>query len=63
MDHTRGIPDIGKLRPICRLGGVSFAKLGDGYQIPRPAWAKVFDELKERFGEEAVVDKDMEGRL
>ncbi|EKM76468.1 hypothetical protein AGABI1DRAFT_115800 [Agaricus bisporus var. burnettii JB137-S8] len=65
MDPTRGIPETGKLKPICRLGGVSYAKLGDGYQIPRPAWANVFEELKEKFGEDAVTDKGKttEGKL
>jgi hypothetical protein len=57
LDPVRGIPDTGKLKPVLRLGGVTFAKLGDGYQIPRPAWAKAVDEIRETLGEEAVTGK------
>jgi len=30
--------DPGKLKPILRMGGISYAKLGDAFEIPRPEW-------------------------
>lgn len=63
MDPVRGVPDPGKLKAVVRLGGITYAKLGDGYQIPRPAWANVKDELKETFGEDAVNGKGSQTRL
>jgi hypothetical protein len=47
LDPVRGIPDPGKLKPILRLGGITYAKLGDGYQIPRPAWANEMDNIEQ----------------
>lgn len=30
--------DPSKLRPVARLGGTTFARLGDGFDISRPSW-------------------------
>jgi len=30
--------DPGKLKPILRMGGISYARLGDAFEIPRPEW-------------------------
>lgn len=57
LDPVRGIPDPGKLKPVARLGGVSYARLADGYQIPRPAWESEKNRIKETLGEETVTGK------
>jgi len=38
--NERGLVDPAKLRPIARLGDITFARLGDLYRIPRPVWEK-----------------------
>lgn len=30
--------DPAKLRPIARLGGLSYARLAEGFDLPRPSW-------------------------
>lgn len=31
--------DIAKLKPVARLGGVTYARVAEGYEIPRPEYA------------------------
>lgn len=33
-----GAIDPGKLLPIARLGGISYARVTDAYESPRPVW-------------------------
>ena len=37
---TDGLPDAQKFRPLARLGGIAYARLGDRIEIPRPVVAK-----------------------
>ncbi|TFK54278.1 hypothetical protein OE88DRAFT_1711170 [Heliocybe sulcata] len=35
--------DPEKLRPVARFGGQTYARLGDGFELPRPSWKRVQD--------------------
>lgn len=54
LDPVRGVVDPGKLKAVLRLGGITYAKLGDGYQIPRPVWANTVDFIRETLGDDVV---------
>lgn len=43
--------DPARLRPVARLGGVAYARLGDVFDIPRPAWEEVPAEAGRRGGD------------
>lgn len=40
-----GMMDPVKFRAVSRLGGITFARVGDGFEIPRPIWGEVKDEV------------------
>ena len=48
--NERGLFDFTKLRPIGRIGDISYTRVGDGFRLPRPAWAaegaKIEEEVK-----------------
>ncbi|KXN82961.1 hypothetical protein AN958_01996 [Leucoagaricus sp. SymC.cos] len=58
LDPVRGLPDPGKLKPVMRLGGMTYAKLGDGFQVPLPAWENMKDEIRETLGKEVVTGRN-----
>jgi len=39
--------DAAKLRAVSRLGGSMFARVGDGFSIPRPSWRQLEGEVRE----------------
>lgn len=39
--------DAAKLRAVSRLGGITFARVGEGFGIPRPSWRAVEGEVRE----------------
>lgn len=39
--------DPAKLRPVARLGGNTYARLTDAFDVPRPAWKTVRDTVHE----------------
>jgi hypothetical protein len=41
------VVDAAKLRPIARLGGISYSRLGDVFEIARPPWKHAKDTLRE----------------
>ncbi|KAJ3724588.1 hypothetical protein FB446DRAFT_737736 [Lentinula raphanica] len=41
------VVDPGKLRPVARLGGNTYARLTDTFDVPRPAWKEVRDAVNE----------------
>ena len=52
--------DAARLRPICRLGGIRFARLGTEFEILRPRWRDVeplAEELGARVPSEATNNK------
>ena len=36
--NDKGTVDADKLRPVSRLGGVTYGRLGDTFDLPRPSW-------------------------
>lgn len=38
--------DPAKLRPVARLGGGLFSRLGDGFDLARPSWKVFRDKLE-----------------
>ncbi|KAJ9295087.1 hypothetical protein DTO271G3_6257 [Paecilomyces variotii] len=49
VNEERNLLDINVLRPISRLGGISYGRLTDCIELPRPEWNKLSDEEKEKF--------------
>ncbi|TDL26144.1 hypothetical protein BD410DRAFT_784186 [Rickenella mellea] len=45
-----GVVDPGKLRAISRLGGTMYARVGEGFEIPRPSWRAMKDEAERMSG-------------
>jgi hypothetical protein len=41
------VVDPFKLMPVCRLGGNTYASLGELYDIPRPMWKLQASEITE----------------
>jgi hypothetical protein len=46
-----GTVDPVKLRAVSRLGGSTYARIGEGFDLPRPSWKKSQDAY------EALVTK------
>ncbi|KZP18708.1 hypothetical protein FIBSPDRAFT_956080 [Athelia psychrophila] len=38
--------DAGRLRAVSRLGGKVYARIGEGFELPRPSWKAIREELK-----------------
>ncbi|KDR68334.1 hypothetical protein GALMADRAFT_146302 [Galerina marginata CBS 339.88] len=51
IDPERGVADPGKLKPIARMGGLTYAKVSEGYILPRKPWKEVGREIKETLGD------------
>lgn len=49
IDEKRTLIDIDKLRPMARLGGITYSRTNDLLEIPRPQWDNLSDEDKQRF--------------
>jgi hypothetical protein len=45
LDESKLKVDPHKLRAISRLGDITFARVGEGFRIPRPQW----DEVKKQY--------------
>ena len=44
IDETRSLIDPDVLRPVARLGGITYARVVDGFEIPRPVLKKEVEE-------------------
>ncbi|KAJ7074963.1 hypothetical protein B0H15DRAFT_868347 [Mycena belliarum] len=44
--NERGVVDPAKLKPVGRMGDITYVKIGDGFRIPRPSWAQAEDVRK-----------------
>lgn len=44
--NERGNVDPGKLKPVARLGDISYVRIGDGFRIARPVWANEQDKIR-----------------
>jgi len=49
--------DPAKLRAVSRLGGTTFARVGPGFEIPRPSWREIDGEVRD------LMKKKEEGKL
>ncbi|KAF8217670.1 hypothetical protein K438DRAFT_1795427 [Mycena galopus ATCC 62051] len=47
--NEKGVVDPAKLKPIGRLGDISYAVIRDSFRISRPSWAQDKEELEEKF--------------
>lgn len=49
VDKESLLIDTGKLKPVSRLGGITYARTTDAYELPRPVWKdeKETDQVKE----------------
>lgn len=39
--NERGVCDAGKLKPIGRTAGISYTRVTDGFELPRPVWQEI----------------------
>ncbi|KAF8906802.1 hypothetical protein CPB84DRAFT_1813712 [Gymnopilus junonius] len=51
----RGVADPGKLKPIARMGGLTYAKVSEGFTLPRRPWKDISEELKEKLKDEVDI--------
>ncbi|CAA7261137.1 unnamed protein product [Cyclocybe aegerita] len=47
VDPARGVVDVGRLRPVARLGGLRYARVTEGYDISRERWAESKEKIRE----------------
>ncbi|KAH7339869.1 hypothetical protein B0J17DRAFT_569711 [Rhizoctonia solani] len=40
-----GMVDPAKLRAVSRMGGSTYGRVGEGFEIPRPVWTEIKDEV------------------
>lgn len=52
--NERGTVDTAKLMPVSRLGGIAYARTGDGFQMAVPKWEDLEDDIMEKFGEDVM---------
>jgi flavin reductase (DIM6/NTAB) family NADH-FMN oxidoreductase RutF len=55
IDETKSLIDPDILRPVARLGGITYARTLDGFEIPRPVLKK--EQEAGKLGDELVMDK------
>ena len=48
---ARGNADIAKLKPVSRIGGITYALTNDVFPLPRPSWEKDGEEIMKMLGE------------
>ena len=48
MLNERGLVDFAKLRPVGRIGDISYTRVGDGFRLARPAWAAEGAKIQEQ---------------
>lgn len=51
IDPERGTIDPGKLKPIGRLGGHLYARISEGFALPRPPWKENEEAIREALGD------------
>ena len=51
VNEERNLVDPAVLKPMSRLGGITYARCAEGLEIPRPKW----DEKKEEADEKGLV--------
>lgn len=43
-----GTVDPAKVRAVSRLGGTTYARVGEGFELSRPTWKSIRDEVSSR---------------
>ncbi|KAF4616533.1 hypothetical protein D9613_008712 [Agrocybe pediades] len=51
IEPVRGIVDIGKLKPIARVGGITYAKVSEGFSLPSKQWKDIEEGVREKLGD------------
>ena len=41
LNNDRSLIDPAVLRPVSRLGGISYGRLTEGFELPRPDWDEI----------------------
>ncbi|KAI0363392.1 hypothetical protein BV20DRAFT_975745 [Pilatotrama ljubarskyi] len=47
MLNERGVVDFTKLKPVGRMGDITYACVGDGFRLPRPSWQLEGEKIQE----------------
>lgn len=50
LSEDKKTADPAKLRPVARLGGNTFVRLGEGFDVARPSWKALKDKILEMQG-------------
>jgi len=58
VNEDRNLIDPSVLRPMSRLGGITYGRLLEGIELPRPEW----EEAKKREGVEAHIKPKADGQ-
>ncbi|TFK37157.1 hypothetical protein BDQ12DRAFT_685429 [Crucibulum laeve] len=48
--NERGVADPGKLKPVARIGGISYSKTSEGYQLACQLWEKTGENIQKAVG-------------
>ncbi|KAI0062710.1 hypothetical protein BV25DRAFT_600514 [Artomyces pyxidatus] len=43
----KGTVDLAKLKPLARMGDITYARVGDGFRLDRPLWSELGDQVQE----------------
>ena len=44
MNESGTMVDVGKLKALSRLGGSTYGRIGEGFDLRRPSWKKMQEE-------------------
>lgn len=58
INEERNLVDPAVLRPVSRLGGITYGRTIEGIEIPRPNW----EEAVKKGGKEGLVVPKVEGQ-
>lgn len=48
INEEQNVVDIAQLKPVSRLGGITYARVADGFEIPRPDYEEVKEEKESK---------------
>ncbi|KAF8167425.1 hypothetical protein B0H34DRAFT_16438 [Crassisporium funariophilum] len=52
IDPVRGVVDPGKMRPVARMGGITYGSVSTGYMLTRESWANKEQEIRKALGDD-----------
>ncbi|TFK37153.1 hypothetical protein BDQ12DRAFT_205451 [Crucibulum laeve] len=53
--NGRGVADPGRLKPVARIGGISYAKISEGYQLGRELWEQTGEDIQKAVGDKSKI--------